>query len=368
MGAYFIQFILFFPLDFVNNFQLKITRFLFGNFTEFVLKTVFNRRNVRIDYSSDSASMLVLLIILCCTSVVFSFCLRKKWIGKFLLITEYFCAIYISIILIKYGLDKIFKTQFPEPEPNILFTRFGNLDKDILFWSTIGTSKTYNIITGSFEVFTGILLWSKRTQFLGLLLAVACFCQILIINVSFDISVKFFSSVLLVMNVFLLRKNGWELLVKIISQPARSFFDQKKFLPFKTFIKIIVLGVIFIKIVMPYFLGKVDYTEQNSFHFDKTYQVISPESPYQYVFFHKDQYLILMEKNSEKMKALHYEISFDHQLILEDDTQNISKSSFFKNEKTKIISFYFENKKIDAKVINFKNMNALQDRFHLLVD
>lgn len=194
-----------------------------GDFTQFILEYFFSKKKCRIDYSSDSYSMLGLIIILLLTSIIFSFLINKKWFKHFLLIIEYICVIYISVILIKYGIDKILKAQFPEPEPNILFTRFGNLDKDILFWSTIGTSKIYNIITGSIELFSGALLLFKRTRFLGLLLAIISFTQILIINISFDISVKFFSLILLLMSLFLVRKSGWKFIIKIISCLKRLF-------------------------------------------------------------------------------------------------------------------------------------------------
>lgn len=368
-SVFFLQFILFFPLSFLNNFQLKITDFIFGDLTGFILEFFFNKKNSRIDYSSDSYSMLVLIIILLLTSLIFSFLIKKKWTKHFLLRTEYVCVIYISVILIKYGIDKIFKAQFPEPEPNILFTRFGNLDKDILFWSTIGTSKIYNIIIGSIELFSGVLLLFKRTPFLGLLLAIISFAQILIINISFDISVKFFSLILLLMSLFLIRKNGWELILKLISLPKKTFFDQTLFLPYKTFFKILILGTVFIKIGIPYFNNDFDAeNKDNSFNLRGAYQVTSSESPYQYLFFHKDQYLILMERSSEKMTSFHYDISFNHQMILEDNQHHISRHLFVENNKDSTIIFSFNNQVIHAKAINDKGMNALQDKFHILVD
>lgn len=364
-SVFFLQFILFFPLSFLNNFQLKITDFIFGDLTGFILEFFFNKKNSRIDYSSDSCSMLVLIIILLLTSLIFSFLIKKKWTKHFLLITEYVCVIYISIILIKYGIDKIFKAQFPTPEPNILFTRFGNLDKDILFWSTIGTSKIYNIIMGSIELFSGALLLFKRTQFLGSLLAIISFSQILIINISFDISVKLFSQILLFMSLFLVRKNGWELILKIISLPKKTFFDQNSFLPYKNFLKILIIGIVLVKIGMPY-LSK----EENDklLPLNGAYKIISPESPYQYLFFHKDQYLIFMEKSSEKMTSFHYDISFNNQIILQDEQHRISKYFFVRNKKDSTIIFSFNNQMIHAKPVDFKEMNALQDRFHILVD
>ncbi|MCX8525341.1 hypothetical protein OF897_15590 [Chryseobacterium formosus] len=364
-GVFCLQFILFFPLSFLSDFQLKISQFVFGDFTQFLLDIIFNKRNNRIDYSSDSCSMLILMIVLLITSAIFSFLIKKRWTKRFLLITEYVCVIYISIILIKYGIDKIFKTQFPEPESNILFTRFGNLDKDILFWSTIGTSKIYNIITGSIEIFSGILLLLKRSQFLGLLLAIVCFSQILIINISFDISVKLFSLILLLMNIFLLRKNGWELILKIISLPKKTFLDQTSTLPYKIFLKILILGIVLVKIGMPYFNKEEN---KNSVQLTGVYEITSHESPYKYLFFHKDQYLIFMEKSSEKMTAFHYDISFDNQIILEDYQHNISKHLLVKDEKDSTIVFSFNHQMIHAKPINYKKMNAMQDRFHVLVD
>lgn len=368
-SCFFLQFIFFFPLNFLNDLQLKITHFIFGDFIRLVLEHFFNKKTIRIDYSSDSYSMLVLIIILLFTSVILSFMIKKKCAKRFLLTTEYICVIYISIILIKYGIDKIFKTQFPEPESNILFTRFGNLDKDILYWSTIGTSKIYNMIIGCIEFLSGILLLFKRFQFLGLLFAIISFTQILIINIGFHISVKLFSFILLLMSIFLVRKTGWELFLKIIKLPKETFLDQTSFLPYKTFLKIGILGIIFIKIGMPY-LDENFHTDDkiNFIQLKGAYQITSSESPYQYVFFHKDQYLIFMEKSSEKMTAFHYDISFDNQLILEDNQHNISKHLLLMSKEDSAIIFSFNNQLINAKSVNHKKMNVLQEKFHLLID
>ena len=368
-GIFFLQFILFFPLDFLNYFQLKITHYIFGDFTKLLLEFFFNKRNTRIDYSSDSYSMFMLMIILLFTSIIFSAIIKKKSAVFFLLIIEYLCVMYISIILIKYGIDKIFKTQFPEPGSNILFTRFGNLDKDILFWSTMGTSKIYNTIIGSIELFSGILLLFRCFQFFGLLLAIISFTQIFIINIGFDISVKFFSFILLLMSIFLVRKNGCKLILKIINLQKKTFFDQPLFLPYKIFLKILILGIALIKIGLPYF-NNYFYTEdkKNALNLAGAYHITSSGSPYEYLFFHKDQYLIFMEKSSEKMSAFHYDTSIDNHIILEDYQHNISKHLLLKNQKDGTITFSFKNQIINAKAITSKKMNVLQDRFHILTD
>ncbi|WP_262989013.1 hypothetical protein [Chryseobacterium gilvum] len=320
---------------------------------------------MRIDYSSDSSSMLILILILLFTSGVFSFAIRKKWAAYFLVIAEYVGVLYISVILIKYGSDKIFHTQFPKPESNILLTRFGNLDKDIVFWSTIGTSKIYNSVIGFIEFFTGILLLFRRFRVFGLLLAIISFTQILIINIGFDISVKLFSSILLIMSIFLVRKEGWKLILKMIHLPKETFFDQSSFLPYTTFFKILVVGIVLVKIAMPY-LKKED--QKNALNISGTYLVTSSGSPYQYLFFHKDQYLIFMEKHSEKMTVFHYDMYVDHYIILEDNQHHISKHILLENHQDSTIVFSFKNQIIHAKAVNSEKMNVLQDRLHMLID
>ena len=114
-----------------------------------------------------------------------------------------FCY-YLILMLMKYGLDKIFKAQFYLPEPNILYTRLGQIDKDFLYWTSMGTSRLYNIITGSVEVLAALLILFKRTRMTGLLLAAASLVQVVAINFGFDISVKLYSLFLLSLSLYLL--------------------------------------------------------------------------------------------------------------------------------------------------------------------
>ncbi|WP_199139323.1 hypothetical protein, partial [Pedobacter sp. ASV12] len=97
----------------------------------------------------------------------------------------------------KYGIDKVLLQQFSTPEANILYTPFGNLDKDILLWSTFGTSKFYNVAIGFVEVFVALLLFFRSTRLVGFYMSLALFLNICIINFGFDISVKTFSLFLL---------------------------------------------------------------------------------------------------------------------------------------------------------------------------
>jgi hypothetical protein len=110
---------------------------------------------------------------------------------------------FLSLLLFKYGFDKLFKSQFYMPEPNILHTPLGMLSKDILYWSTIGTSRSYNLFLGIAEIIPAALILFHRTRFWGLVISIFVLLNVLVINFSFGISVKLLSSFLLLIAVFL---------------------------------------------------------------------------------------------------------------------------------------------------------------------
>ena len=110
----------------------------------------------------------------------------------------------LAFFLLKYGLDKLFKAQFYLPEPNTLYTPLGLLSKDILFWSTIGSSYSYSFFSGLLEVVPALLLFSRKTRMLGGFIASGVLLHVWVINFSFDISVKILSSYLLVLTCIVL--------------------------------------------------------------------------------------------------------------------------------------------------------------------
>lgn len=142
------------------------------------------------------------------TPVIKWACLRMKLRATGLLQTV--LAAILFFFLFKYGWDKIVKMQFYLPEPNTVYTPFGKLSKDIAYWSLVGSSYTYTVTLGIIEVLTALLLVFKRTQFLASLLAIGIFGQVVLVNFSFDISVKLLASSLLVFSLiysFCFREN-----------------------------------------------------------------------------------------------------------------------------------------------------------------
>lgn len=155
---------------------------------------------------SDSAGFYTTAILLFFVALIVGILLKKHNRLQYK-ITDllYFILVYwLSYFLLRYGFDKIIGIQFYFPAPNTLHTPLGNLSKDILFWSTMGTSSSYNYFMAATEILAGGLLLWQRTRFLGLICATGVLANVLATNIGFDISVKYFSSLLVATSLFLL--------------------------------------------------------------------------------------------------------------------------------------------------------------------
>lgn len=157
---------------------------------------------------SDSTGMyiniLVLLLLAILVSLLWPLLYKRTNYPKcyywFLVCVRY----YLAMQLLVYGFNKIFKQQFYLPEPNTLFTTLGNTYKDLLYWSTMGVSRTYSIFTGLLEVVAALLLFFRRTQLLAACIATGIMVNVLLLNISFDISVKLYAMFLLLLCLLLL--------------------------------------------------------------------------------------------------------------------------------------------------------------------
>jgi hypothetical protein len=160
-------------------------------------------------YRSDSRQQLWLYALLGVLAFAVALFIKntksfKKEPQRVINLLQSLLALYLSAVLIRYGCEKIFKLQFYMPEPNTLYTPFGMLDKDILYWSTIGTSRSYNIFLGGTEVLAALLVFFRPTRRAGLLLAASVFIQVLAVDLCFGITVRLFSAFLLLCTIILL--------------------------------------------------------------------------------------------------------------------------------------------------------------------
>lgn len=123
----------------------------------------------------------------------------------------------LALTMLLYGSSKIFHLQMPYPYLGQLVQPFGYKSPMGLAWSFVGYSKAFSAFTGLGEAIGGALLFYRRTTTLGALLLVTVLSNVVAINYCFDVPVKLYSSVLLLMSIFLVQPDAgrlWNVLVR----------------------------------------------------------------------------------------------------------------------------------------------------------
>lgn len=111
---------------------------------------------------------------------------------------------FLIINCFNYGIIKLFSLQMPFPNLSQLATPLGDYLPMRLSWMNMGYSTHYQFFSGAMEVLAGILMLYRRTSTLGTLLTAGVFANVMVMNLSYDIPVKLYSTHLLIMCFFLL--------------------------------------------------------------------------------------------------------------------------------------------------------------------
>ena len=121
---------------------------------------------------------------------------------------SYWFSVYLRYILaitmFGYGLAKVIPIQMTFPGVIDLLTPLGYSDRFSLFWDIIGVAPGYQIVTGTVELLGALLLFSRRTIVLGYILILAALINVVSLNIFFNVTVKLFSTQLLLYTVYLL--------------------------------------------------------------------------------------------------------------------------------------------------------------------
>ncbi|MFM2394956.1 MAG: hypothetical protein RLZZ546_2939 [Bacteroidota bacterium] len=118
--------------------------------------------------------------------------------------------IYLGLMLISYGMVKIFKLQFPAPGLYRLTQAYGDSSPMGLAWTFLGFSKGYNYFMGIAEVLACFLLF-RRTMTLAAIITLMTTLNVMAVNYFYDVPVKILSTTLVSMTLFLLIYNAKEL-------------------------------------------------------------------------------------------------------------------------------------------------------------
>lgn len=299
------RFLLIFILGFILTLPFKY--YFFPNIGQFLQPIISSFVGLFIEnegliYHSDGVLMqiwvMLLLVISLLGSLIWSF--FKPNSGVFLLFwINHICAYFLALMLLIYGLNKIFKYQFYFPEPNLLFTPLGQLSPDILFWSSMGTSHSYSIFAGVIEVIPAVLLLFRKTRILGAFIAFAVLLNVLMLNVGFGITVKIFSSFLLLLSLLLIFPYLKQFVhffmgkeVRLQPEPIPTLKNER-FNRFYPLLKGLVIGLILFESLGMYFEGSYFNGDRQPKPFmHGAYEVQPNEQSIQRLFFHKDNYFI----------------------------------------------------------------------------
>lgn len=384
-SVFFLLGILFVPFSFqFYTIQNGLTELLFGNLINWSAN-LFGLTWELTDFSSDSVRGVLLYAWLMIFSIPFTLFLKKKGpelSEKFIQIVTILITYYLSWVLLKYGLDKLFKAQFYSPEPNILFSKVGDLDKDMLFWTSMGSSYTYSVITGVFEIIPAILLLFKKTRNLGVLIAIGVFVNVFALNIGFDISVKFFVSFLMLMSCFLAYPFVYNLWLFLSNQPFQNISSSKQtienFKPKKWLKAFLIVGICFESLYPFIKTGNFndDLAARPIYH--DAYQVesvilgtdtLSAQSAnLKRIFVHRDNYLIFQDTN-DQFEDFYFELNASNtRMKVLDYNQHIKNYSISFNQKTKILTLKSDQQQIICKALAWKKMALLQPLFHWTVD
>lgn len=222
---------------------------------------------------------------------------------------RYFLAFHLLI----YGFSKIYKWQFMLPEPNILYTPVGEMHRDMLYWTSMGTSRAYSVFMGVIEIVPAILLLFRRTTLIGACVALMVLLNIAAVNFSFDIMVKLHSCILLLMSLVILAP-GIKRIAAVLtgksadafSYPVFSFAANRKWI--SVAVKIAVVALLITEANYPYIATgnfNDDAAERPPMHgaylvtdasTTNLHNPMVPEyfvaSPVKMIFFHRSGYII----------------------------------------------------------------------------
>lgn len=371
------QYIMVLPLQY-KIFNINIlTKFYEKHLNRLLTFFISNNEDITFTLYSDSSGLYWVLIIILIISFVltlvfgavekltsFNFSSKTALTILFLILT-YFLSYQMAI----YGFNKLFKFQFYDAHPNTLFTPVGYLTKDFLFWTSMGASKLYSIVTGACEVMITILLLIRKTRNFAIFLGFFVCLFIVLINFSFDINVKIQSLSLFVFFSILLLPN---------LKTYYLFFTQKKVTlnlapklssnkNIHSAVKTIVLLAIFIESLYPYMQSNTydgDYATKPPYY--GAYAIIN-DSKYKRFFIHSDPYFILQDQE-DNMYSYPMQMMADN-ILLENDNSTI-KLSYFVEDGVFHISGHILNEPLDIRAIeiDISKMPLLDDSFNWTID
>ncbi|UNZ00180.1 DoxX family membrane protein [Zhouia spongiae] len=172
---------------------------------------------------------------------------KRKTHSKLYIYLIVYLRYYLAFYMLSYGSSKLFVNQFSSLSLFDLITPYGDSSPMGLMWNFMEYSDSYTIFSGVSEIIGGLLLMFRRTTKLGALVTFGVMLNVFMMNLSYDIPVKLFSSHLMIIALFILSPHLKSLTnFFILNKPAMPVSIDKYFVKRKLNIAGLIFKTIFI--------------------------------------------------------------------------------------------------------------------------
>lgn len=154
---------------------------------------------------------------------------------------------HLAIIMLSYGLSKVFMLQFGTMDIDSMESTFGNQWGMSMMWTFMSFSKTFVMFSGWAETIGAILLFFRKTTFLGALILFGTLLGVVVMDIGYDVTVTMYAIFLFLLVIVLLSsqlKNLFTFLLtnkKISAEPYNYLFKNTKFNKIAVALKILIL-------------------------------------------------------------------------------------------------------------------------------
>jgi hypothetical protein len=302
-----------------------------------------------------------------------------------------FIRYYLALQLLVYGCNKVFKAQFYLPEPNTLYTPFGQLHADINYWSVMGLSRPYSIFLGMAEAVAAMLLLFRRTYIAGAFLSVGILLNVWVLNMAFDISVKLLSLFLLLLSLLLIASHLKRIFNYLAFQQTTplqlwrpAWFGSKR-LAYR-FLKTTTIGLLFCEGLVPYLRsGNLNDDAQTRPFLHGAWQVdsfrlndeeraplLTDDLRWKKVFVHRQHYFIVQGMNDSMYSCELVYDTLNQKLYItpEGDSLTIPLQYRLLNDSTLLLDgpLYGGDAQLRLHALPWHRLPALQKEFSWTVD
>lgn len=221
------------------------------------------------DKTYDYVNLLGIFLLSVVGALVWSLADRKRAsYNRLLEWMRVYIRYYLVFVMFGYGFSKVFHLQMPYPGPGRLMEPYGDSSPMGLLWTFIGQSKAYSAFSGYSEVIGGILLLWRPTVMLGALVTGAVIFNVAMLNFCYDVPVKIYSSMLVLMAVYLAAPDAKRLFNFFIAHkttetPAiRPLFMHPKWRMGARIVKLLLVGYLFYSGIMDSMEGRKMYGDE----------------------------------------------------------------------------------------------------------